>query len=254
MTYGYVLRDARLTDLTATAALHVQELPVGLFPRLGRRFVARWHRAFVQSPHAVAVVAVGPDPRGCDRVVGFLLGATDRRAFRRDVLSEHGWALFGYGVVTLALRPLTLVQFLRTRLGPYLQQLWPSSAAARRTDGGARSRTVGDLVGELTAVAVAPSIRRDGAGRTLVEEFLDRCAAAGTPAVELVTATSSATAVAFYVNTGWTRLGSCATRDGVPVQRFGRRLDVTEGVPGNLDHRTAPGAAPAIPAAPSALR
>ena len=53
-TAGPIIRDAVIGDLRDTARLHIEELPVGLFPRLGTRFVARWHRAFVQSAHAVA--------------------------------------------------------------------------------------------------------------------------------------------------------------------------------------------------------
>ena len=40
--------------------LHVEHLPVGLFPSLGARFVARWHQAHIDSRHGVALVSYDP--------------------------------------------------------------------------------------------------------------------------------------------------------------------------------------------------
>ena len=52
----YVLiRPARSADLVTTAALHVDHLPSGLFPRLGRGFVQRWHRAHLRRPGGLAM-------------------------------------------------------------------------------------------------------------------------------------------------------------------------------------------------------
>ena len=216
------IRDARATDLGNTARLHVGELPVGLFPRLGVRFVSRWHRAFVDSPHAVALVAVDPDAEGGEHIGGFLIGATDGQAFLHELLTRHRTALLRHGIIALAVRPRTLAKFLRTRLRPYLRRLWHSDSPARHI-GGAGPATTSRPVADLTAIAVVPSLRRTGAGRALVDEFLGRCSRAGTTTVELVTATTSEEAVAFYSATGWTALELHVTKDGVPVQRFRRR-------------------------------
>lgn len=223
---GYAIREAQVNDLAETARLHVQGLPMGLFPRLGKRFVARWHQSFIESPHAVALAATHTDPYGDERVVGFLIGATDQRTFRQELLTHHRAALLGRGALTLIARPWVLLRFLRTRLGPYLRGLWRSRTCRDHTKGlAARDR---EIIADLTAIVIKPWLRRTGAGRELVELFLDRCAAAGTPTAELVTAAGPAGAAGFYERTGWSALHGYVTRDGLRVQRFGRRTDRTE--------------------------
>ena len=222
-SWRHTIRQTRAADLAHTARLHVDGLPVGLFPRLGVRFVSRWHRTFVDSPHAVALVAVDRDPSGREEIVGFLMGATDGQAFTHEVLTRHRSRLLYHGVLALAVRPGTLLQFAHTRLRPYVRRLWCSGRAVRRVD--ACCSCVSRPTADLTAVAVAPRLRRAGVGQLLVGEFLDRCSSAGSTAVELVAAISSSDALAFYSATGWTAAQRHVTRDGVPVQRFRRRLD-----------------------------
>lgn len=155
--------------------------------------------------------------------MGFLIGATDRRAFHHELLTVHRTALLGHGAFALVVRPRTLARFLRTRLRPYLQGLSRSGDRGDDTNG----PTPGDreAVADLTAIMVTPARRRTGAGREMVERFLDLCHAAGTPTVELVTAIEPADATAFYSRTGWTALRQHVTRDGLTVQRFMRRTD-----------------------------
>lgn len=224
---GFTIRDARIGDLADTARLHVRVLPTGLFPRLGARFVRRWHQAFLDSPDAVALTAVHLDPHGREHLVGFLMGATDRRAFHRELLTRHRTALLRRGVLALAVRPRTAARFLRTRLRPYLLGL-RRSGTRHRADTNDRSTGDREIVADLTAVAVAPSWRRTGAGRDLVRQFLDRSAAAGTPNAELVAAIEPAGAAAFYVRTGWTARQQHVTRDGLRVQAFGRETGRAE--------------------------
>lgn len=225
-----VVRDAEFADVAATARLHVRNLPLGLFPRLGERFVARWHRAFVESPNAVALVAV--DPVG--RVTGFLVGALDQPAFRQELLTRHRTGLVIRGAAALAVRPRVLALFLRTRLRPYLRRLGPSRRPAATAPIGptvsAPSGAGPVRVADLSAVAVDPTLRRSGTGRRLTEEFLARCAAAGAGRVELVTAADSASSCAFYTRTGWTAQRRSRTRDGHELQPFVQCIDRAKGV------------------------
>lgn len=216
------IRTATSGDLAAMAALHISELPIGLFPRLGARFVARWHRAFLDSAHAVALVAVHRDPDGGEDVVGFLAGSTDRKVFRRELLTLHRTSLIIRGVLALAARPRVLAWFLRTRLRPYLSGLRRSGPT--RADTEPTRPATGEPTADLTAIAVGQAARRGGTGRRLTEIYLARCAAVGASWVELTTSASpsSAPARAFYSRTGWTELAHGDTRDGQPVARFGR--------------------------------
>lgn len=216
-----LVREAVASDLPATARLHIEHLPVGLFPRLGHRFVASWHRAFVLSPHAVALVVDEPGPDGGRCVGGFLIGALDRDAFRHELLTRHRNRLAVRGIGALVVRPRALADFLRTRLRPYLHRLRATSTTPWLPPGAVRAAPVADL----TAVAVSPSLRRSGSGRRLADEFVERCAAAGASRVELVTDVDPPGPVSFYRRTGWTARRHQQTRDGRTVQRFVRWTD-----------------------------
>lgn len=213
--HGSVLiRTATSRDLPATARLHRTHLPTGLFPQLGERFLNRWHAAFLDSSSAVSLVAVERTAEG-EQCIGFLIGTLDRAAFRREVLSMHRSALVARGVVALGCRPAVLTHFVRTRLRPYLQRL---SNGVRPIGPDACSGRAGDL----SAVAVDTVRRGAGVGSSLAQEFIDRCALAGTPWIELVAAIDPPSAAAFYDSTGWTPLRESTTRDGVIVRHYGR--------------------------------
>ncbi|WP_158228180.1 N-acetyltransferase [Pseudonocardia sp. MH-G8] len=165
----------------------------------------------------MALSAVRRDGDSGEEIVGFLIGATDRAAFLRELVTRHRRALLFRGALALALRPGVLTRFLRTRLRPYLGRL--------RNAEGRSLRGQGTRTADLTAIVIVPSLRGSGVGSALVTEFLHRCAAAGTPAAELVTVTGSSGAAAFYARTGWVDMGGSVTRDGVQVQRFRCRTD-----------------------------
>lgn len=214
----FFIRTAATCDLSATARLHAAYLPIGFFPRLGPRFLSRWHAAFLDSPHAIGLVAVERDRQGDEDVIGFLVGTSDQPAFRTELLHCHRFALARYGVLALAARPRVLVDFFRSRAASYATRLWsrPTPAA---DDPQAAGR---ERAGELTAIAVSERFRSSGVGRRLTDTYLSRCAAMGVPWVELATATEPDTAVRFYERTGWVPLRRSRTRDGVTVAHFGR--------------------------------
>lgn len=210
-----LVRAATAADLPLTAGLHVVHLPMGLFPQLGRGFVERWHRAHVDSPHGVALVALQRQPEG-DRLVGFLIGATDRVALRHEMLTRHRRSLALRAAAALLVRPGLLVRFTRTRARAYLRRLRRAGAV----NGSASSGAVGDLA----AVVVDPACRRSGAGDALCAEFLAVCRRNRTPHVELVADAAADGPGAFYLRTGWRPADIGTTRDGVRMQRFVREL------------------------------
>lgn len=214
------VRTATTVDLPDMAELHVAHLPVGFFPLLGPGFVARWQAAFLDSPHAIALVAVERGAGDGETVVGFLVGTSDRRAFRRELLHRHRRSLLRHGAAALLGRPRLLAGFLRGRASSYAARAWgrhhPGTATDRPTGHDAPS-------GELTAIAVDPAARGAGIGRRLADIYLGRCTSVGVAWVELATAAGSDSAIRFYERTGWTPLHRSQTRDGVPVAHFGRR-------------------------------
>lgn len=207
------------------ARLHVEELPHGLFPSLGPRFVAQWHRAHMASPHGLGYVALKDG-----RPIGFALGCTDRRA-NVDWLLAHRWApLAAAASRAFARRPLLAAWFIRSRSVRYLRRLVgrvlptarPAPAAKARRTGAEPSMNGSPAV--LEAIIVVPSVRAQGVGSTLVDRFLADTAEAGAEYAELVTKDGDRGAAGFYERGGWLPVGRHTDRDGDDVLTFRIKL------------------------------
>jgi ribosomal protein S18 acetylase RimI-like enzyme len=213
------VRPASEDDLRGTAALHVAELPHGLFPRLGEGFVRRWQRAHIESPHGVLLVAA----RGGE-VVGFLLGTTDRPANVAWILGHQRRELMTAGLRALLTRPALALGFVRTRGPRYARRLWGRAAPSARVAGRGDVPEAGfGAIAVLEAIVVAPGARGASVGTALSEQFLSIVAAAGGDRVELVTKAGARGAAGFYERAGWRRVGSHVDRDGDEVHTY--RID-----------------------------
>lgn len=213
------VRPAHDDDLRTTAALHVAELPHGLFPRLGEGFVRRWQRAHIESAHGVLLVAV----RGGE-VAGFLLGTTDRPANVAWILGHRRRELMTAGLRALLTRPALALGFVRTRGPRYARRLFGRGASSARVAGRGDVPEAGfGTIAVLEAIVVAPGARGESVGTALSEAFLTIVAAAGGDRVELVTKAGSRGAAGFYERAGWRRVGSHVDRDGDEVHTY--RID-----------------------------
>jgi ribosomal protein S18 acetylase RimI-like enzyme len=183
-------------DLLFCAALHVAELEHGFFTALGPRFLRAYHATFIDSPHAVSIVAsIGGHP------VGFVAGLLRPREHARWVLRRRGPRLAALGAAALLARPVAALRFARTRLARYVRT-W----RRHRGEPGPPTRHRGTHGGEpaaLSHLTVAPGARGSGAGRRLTEAFADASRAAGAPHVALVTLEGQDGAGRFYARLGW---------------------------------------------------
>lgn len=208
------VRPMTTHDARWTAQLHQQALSVGLFPSLGARFLARYHRSYIESPHAVALLATsGGEP------AGFVLGVLRPAAHRRETLRQHGLGLAGQGLRAIVVRPHVLVRFLRTRSLAYARLLWrylrPGRPAAPASDAPSAAAV-------LSHLAVDASMRGHGVGSVLVEAFVKAAAEERVPVVETWTLDRSA----FYESLGWTSAGCGQTFDGAALHKLIRRTGV----------------------------
>lgn len=206
---------ATAADLRRTSELHRGYLAAGIFPRMGLRFLRRYHQTFVASPHGVAFVA-----RHDGEIVGFLLGTVDNTAHYRWVVNERGVVLARSGAVALLLRPHVAWSFATTRLGRYLRGLrrYLSRSGLMHE---ARSGGPGGShqLAILTHIATAEAARQRGVGRQLVEAFLARARARGAEEARLIT-TNDGPAAAFYAGLGWESIGGRHARDGGEVREY----------------------------------
>lgn len=185
---------ARPEDLEFCAALHAEALPHGFFVDLGPRFLRAYHRSYLDSPHAVSMIA-----RLGGHRIGFVVGAIDPHRHRHWLFRHHGLRLAVVGACALAVRPRAGLHFLRTRIQGYV-------AAWRRHRGEPGSRTE-PVTGsaQLSHVATSPGARGVGAGGALVEAFVEMAAAGGADAVSLTTLEGPGGAGPFYRSLGWTQ-------------------------------------------------
>lgn len=217
-----VLREAGPHDLPQSAQLHLDELPIGLFPELGARFLRRWHRSFVNRPHAIALVAT--DSEGA--VVGFLLGTLDHHAHIGNLLRERMTVLSfaAHAGAAMAVRPRTAVRFVRTRLRPWCRAVmrsWPIPLS-----NGEPETPPADSVAVVVAIAVSPRVRGIGVGAQLLDWFESDSARAGARCAELSTDLGVAdNAGGFYERLGWQKSGNRLDRDGRTMQTYRRDLD-----------------------------
>lgn len=202
-------------DLSECANLHRRELPDSFFARLGKRLLRSYHRTFVASPHAVAMVAVS-----AGRTEGFLLGVLKPTPHGAYVLRTWGLRLALVGSAALLVRPRELALFLRTRLPRYARGLWRRGRRQSPPD------AAPDQVGReavLAHIAVQPSVRRGGAGSALVEAFHREVRRAEIASVVLLTAVDGPGA-GFYKRLGYDLEGTVKGADGQPWLRYRRRL------------------------------
>lgn len=198
------------------AAFHADALPHGLFPRMGRRFVAHWHRAHVASPHGVGYVAVRDG-----EPVGFALGSTDRAAHVAWILSHRRRRLVVAAVPALARRPRLAWTFVRTRAAAYARRLLRPGGRVVTAPVVTGPTPVARPVAVLEAVAVLPEVRGQRIGSRLVDLVLADASRSGADRVELVTKDGEGGAAGFYERGSWERLGRHEDRDGDGVLRFG---------------------------------
>ena len=208
-----VIRNAGPADMHWMAALHASQLPHGFFVRLGRAYLRAYHRTFMQSPHAAALVAEHDG-----RPAGFIVGPTDAGEHHRFAINQRGLRLGLAGVVGLASHPAAAIEFARTRVTRYVRSVVRASRAAAPADQGARPRT-GAPQAVLAHVAVEPAVQGKGFGRALVDAFVERARTAGAGRIELVTIDDDRGAAAFYESLGWTPEGA-SHRDGITFRRF----------------------------------
>ena len=206
-TPAVTVRPMGQPDAAWTADLHRRALAVGLFPSLGPRFLRHYHRTFIESRFAIALLAEVDDAPA-----GFVLGILEPAAHRRQTLREHGMPLGALGLCAILVRPALLFRFSRTRLRAYARAIWRDLRPTDQSERG--DSTSGAVV--LCHIAVEDSQRGLGLGRQLVGALVEAAGATGRNTIT----TSTVDAVSFYESLGWTRTSAGRTFDGETQHRL----------------------------------
>lgn len=237
-----LIRCATQDDLYATSRLQVTQLDLGLFPRLGERFVRLWHSTYLTSPAGIALVAQVQRQSG-PQILGFLIGTSDEAAHMGHVLRTRRRELLTAGLLALIRRPRVAVHFVRTRARRYLRRLFgrrwtrttstgpnplrttPATTRDRVCRTGGRTPPEPERTAVLAALAVTGPRRASGAGTRLTARYLELARAGGADTARLVTKAGPDSAAPFYERLGWSRDAERNSTDGVPVIAMSYRLD-----------------------------
>lgn len=197
------VRDLRADDLDAVTVLHRAAFPTNVLGRLGRRFLRAYLRTFLDSPDAVAWVAVGGDRQP----VGFLVGVLDTARHRRHVRREHTARLALAAALGMLGHPGLAGRLVARRITLRVAR-W------RRGRAQEESATPGGPVAVLTHVAVAEKARGSGTGSLLVARFEEAARSSGARRACLATLADDRGAGGFYRARGWTMETRRRTADG----------------------------------------
>jgi GNAT superfamily N-acetyltransferase len=209
------VRSLRRSDASVTSRIHLDVLDMEFVAKGGPGLLLAYHRAWIDSPHAIAIGAL--DDRGA--ILGALLGSVDPAAHYRFLVRRHGATLACRLLAAAVSRPAFGRELLGTRAKRYLRAVMRILTRAGRS--APRSDEVGPrgAVGEVTHVMVRRESQNSGAGRALMAEAGRRGAGAGL--VELVLVTPpDLPATAFYEALGWRRAGEVVSRSGEPFLRY----------------------------------
>lgn len=224
-----VHRMAR-TETAEAARLHDRELPHEFLTRFGPGFLSCYYRAFVESPHAVALAANvdGLESSGLSgrrRLGGVLIGTFDTGAHYSYLVRRHGLRLALSTLRQSVRSPRLAIELLRTRLVRYLRGILRSLGYTARTEKKGAAERDGERVGFLAYVAVDNGLRGQGVGRRLFEAYEELAREAGLRRLELVTLPDERGAAPFFESAGWKRKGEITSRSGELYAFFTKTLD-----------------------------
>lgn len=216
-----VVRRMSREQTREAADLHVRELSHEFLTRLGPAFLSCYYRAFVESPHAVALTA---SLDGEDSLDGVLLATFDTGAHYSRLVRRHGPKL-ALGALRQTLRKPDLAgDILRTRLTRYLRGILRSLRYSYSEDSDEDSHTERVKVGFVAYVAVDSRRRGHGLGTRLFEHYEELAREAGVQRLELVTLPDERGAAPFFDKLGYEREGEITSRSGERYALFSRDL------------------------------
>ena len=198
-------------DLDAVSRLHIEILSDEFIVRFGLRFLKRYYRAFAESSHAVALVAVD-DNSGA--IVGGLLGTLNPSLHYRYLIRYHGVYLAGTVVLRSLTRWALARDFLRTRIKRYalgvMRSLFRHESQHSHT-----APITTNKVADLTHLFVSSPAHSKGIGSSLMRTYTSMVRRGGIQYIDLVTLPSDlGGAGSFYEKLGCTLVRKHVSQSG----------------------------------------
>ena len=180
--------------------LHEECFPGYYLTDLGPSFLRAVYSWYVQSPEAIAHVAL--DRGGC--VVGFVAGTADEASYRRSLFRKTWWrmaAALGQRFISKPLLTLRLMGERKDLVGQALSTVLTLRSKEAEQMGANLGR---DLpTASLVSIGVRPSSRRLGLGAALSELFVREAWDRGCESITLSVRDENVEARRFYESMNW---------------------------------------------------
>lgn len=215
-----VIRSPHPQELPEIARLHRRELTGDFISRFGDRFLTRLYRAFAESPHAEALIAVDGST---GEVIGALVGTLDIPSHNAFLVRHHGPALALHGLARALRYPALGRDVLLTRAGRYLRGI-ARSLFSGKAGKNPQAKAPEEQVGILAYLMVDGRRRKSGVGVSLVAAYEARAVSGGLDRLELVTFPKQVGAGPFYSRIGWEYAGERTSNSGERFALYTRYL------------------------------
>ena len=147
---GDTIRKMESKDLECVVQTHLESFPGFFLSFLGVRFLRLFYAGVVDAPEGISFVYLDSDGQPS----GFVAGTTNPRGFYRRLLVRD-WLKFSFASIGAILRkPSTIVRVARGISHP-------------------ASNPIGSDVAGLFSIGVRPNLQGVGAGKKLVQKFID---------------------------------------------------------------------------------
>ena len=159
-----LIRRAKHEDSDSIAKVHLSSFRGFFLTLLGRRFLQLLYSEILNERGSVSLVAVSPD----NEVVGFVVGVANQVGLYNRLAAKR-WPAFALAASGMALRHPSII--------PRLWRAFKYPALAAQASCPAL----------LMSLAVAPEVKGEGIGTSLIESFLNHMAQNGVDRVCLTT-------------------------------------------------------------------
>lgn len=187
------IRLAMPKDAAAVASLHQQEISLGFLSSLPHIFLAKFYEGIIRYPGGFCVVA-----EDGGRIVGFIAGLTDIRAFAKFFLRR-----FFFTAVFLLPRMVGIST---------IRKLFESLRYSRRQDNLPKA--------ELLTMAVARDCQGRGAAKDMFAVFLGEMKARGVKTFRVLVGESLPGAIAWYEKQGFRLAHSISVHGKEPSRMY----------------------------------
>lgn len=199
----------RQQHLQQVVALHERCFPGYYLTDLGRSFLRAMYRWHVESPEAIAHVALAGD----GSLAGFVAGTVDYSSYRRSLFRRTWWRMG----VALGKRFVSNPALTARLIGERSELVWQAIASIVPRRNPRRSLTDAiaseDLrAASLVSIAVEPSARRFGIGKALSELFVREAWNRGCERITLSVRDDNVAARAFYESMNWEEVSRSSNR------------------------------------------